>query len=429
MKSRYVIPAFALLFCMGASAQKDQLKALEKATKNFDAANVKNTLMAAEAAVANADNSYKAQFYNLKGNALFELSKKKIEAGKNLVGAAQAYQELIAIEKKMGKSKYSSEAETALESIRDYLINAAIEDNNSDNYKDGNVKLYEAYKISPKDTIYLYYAANGAIRSKEYDKAVDYLGQLKNLNYTGIKTEYYAIDKETKKETTFGTSAERDLYIKAGSHEKPRTDKLPSMRGEIYRNYSLLLAERGEVDKALKEIQEARKQYPNDPEFVVIEADFYNKKGDKENYIKILKEAIEKSPTNPDLLYNLGVASTEIKKPEEAMKYFNRTIELKPDYVNAYIYLANMKIEEQSMIFEEMNSLGNSQADNKKYNELMEKKNKLLQEAIPYLETALGYKPNNIDILNMMTQIYPTLGMDVKYKEAKAKIEEINSNK
>lgn len=429
MKSRYVISAFALLFCMGAFAQKDQIKALEKAIKNFDVANVKNTLLAAEAAVANADDSYKAQFYSLKGNALFELSKKKIETGKNLVGAAQAYQELIAIEKKMGKSKYTAQAETELENIKAGLINAAIDDNNSENYKEGNVKLYEAYKISPKDTLYLYYAANGAIRSKEYDLAIDYLGQLKRLNFTGIKTEYYATDKETKKEVAFTSSAERDLFIKAGTHEKPRNNKTDSMRGEIYRNYSLLLAERGDVDKALKEIQEARKQYPNDAEFVVIEAEFYNKKGDKENYVRILKEASEKSPSNTDLLYNLGVASVDMKKNDEAIKYFNKTIELKPDYVNAYIYLANMKIEEQTNIFEVMNSLGNSSADNKKYNELMDKKNKLLQEAIPYLETALTYKPNNLDILNMMTQIYPTLGMDDKYKQAKDKIDEINANK
>jgi len=429
MKSKYVIPALALLFCMGASAQKDQLKALEKATKNFDAANVKNTLLAAEAAVANAEDSYKAQFYYLKGNALFELSKKNVETGTNLVGAAKAYQELLALEKIMGKSKYSSQAEEALKFIKDQLVNSAIEDNKADRHKAGSIKLYEAYKINPKDTIYLYYAANGAIQSKEYDKAIDYLGQLKNLNFTGIRTEYYAFDKETLKETTFNNKDERDLFVKAGTHQKPRSEKLPSMRIEIYRNYSLLLADKGQLDKALQEIQEARRLYPNDADFVIIEADFYNKKGDKENYVRILKEASEKAPGNTDLIYNLGVAHVEMNKKDEAIKYFNRAIEAKPDYVNAYIYLANMKVEEQTKIFEEMNNLGNSPADNKKYNELMEKKNKLLQEAIPYLETALKIKPNNLDILNMMTQIYPTLGLDAKYKEAKAKIDQINDNK
>ena len=72
-----------------------------------------------------------------------------------------------------------------------------------------------------------------------------------------------------------------------------------------------------------------------------------------------------------------------------------------------------------------MNSLGNTSADNKKYNELMVKKNKLLEEALPYLEKAITYQPNNLEVLNLMTQIYPTLGMDDKYKETKEKIDSI----
>ncbi|MBP6584998.1 MAG: hypothetical protein KA215_04960 [Flavobacterium sp.] len=427
MKSRYIIPAFALMLSLSTMAQKDQLKALEKATKNYETTAVKNALAAAEAVIATAPDAEKAHFYFLKGNALLELSNHNVESGNNLILAAKSYQDLIALEKSMGKSKYTSQAEASLATVRDNLVNSAIADNKADKYKEGTEKLYQAYRISPKDTVYLYYAANGAIRTKDYDTAIEYLKQLKDLNYTGKATEYFATDKATKAETSFGTKAERDLYIKAGTHEKPREEKVPSVRGEVYRNYSILLAEKGQVDKALLEIQAARKLYPNDMDFVLIEADFYNRKGDVENYVRIIKEASDKNPKDADLVYNLGVAYTKMNNEVEATKYFKKTIEMKPDYVNAYINLANFKIDEQSRIFEEMNSLGNSSAENKKYNEMMDKKNKLLEEAIPYLETALTYKPNNLDILNLMTQIYPTLGMDDKYKETKAKIELIKA--
>ncbi|MBA4154515.1 hypothetical protein [Flavobacterium sp.] len=427
MKSRYIIPAFALMLSLSTMAQKDQLKALEKATKNYETTAVKNALAAAEAVIASAPDAEKAHFYFLKGNALLELSNHNVESGNNLILAAKSYQDLIALEKSMGKSKYTSQAEASLATVRDNLVNSAIADNKADKYKEGTEKLYQAYRISPKDTVYLYYAANGAIRTKDYDTAIEYLKQLKDLNYTGKATEYFATDKATKAETSFGTKAERDLYIKAGTHEKPREEKVPSVRGEVYRNYSILLAEKGQVDKALLEIQAARKLYPNDMDFVLIEADFYSRKGDVENYVRIIKEASDKNPKDADLVYNLGVAYTKMNNEVEATKYFKKTIEMKPDYVNAYINLANFKIDEQSRIFEEMNSLGNSSAENKKYNELMDKKNKLLEEALPYLETALTYKPNNLDILTLMTQIYPTLGMDDKYKETKAKIESIKA--
>jgi hypothetical protein len=41
------------------------------------------------------------------------------------------------------------------------------------------------------------------------------------------------------------------------------------------------------------------------------------------------------------------------------------------------------------------------------------------------LEKAITYQPNNLEVLNLMTQIYPTLGMDDKYKETKEKIDSI----
>jgi len=317
MKSRYIVPAFTLLLSLSTMAQKDQLKALEKATKNYETTAVKNALASAEAVIATAPDAEKAHFYFLKGNALLELSNHNVESGNNLILAAKSYQDLIALEKSMGKSKYTSQAEASLATVRDNLVNSAIADNKANKYKEGTEKLYQAYRISPKDTVNLYYAANGAIIAKDYDTAIEYLRQLKDLNYTGKVTEYFATDKATKAETSYGTKAERDLYIKAGTHEKPREEKVPSVRGEVYRNYSILLAEKGQVDKALLEIQAARKLYPNNTDFVLIEADFYNKKGDMDNYIKIIKEASDKNPNDADLIYNLGIASNKLNKNQQ----------------------------------------------------------------------------------------------------------------
>ena len=42
-----------------------------------------------------------------------------------------------------------------------------------------------------------------------------------------------------------------------------------------------------------------------------------------------------------------------------------------------------------------MNSLGTSAADNKKYDELQEKRNAIYKDAVPYLEKLLKLKPKN----------------------------------
>jgi len=105
MKSKYVLLASAFLISGVTFAQKDELKAAEKALKNGDAAGAKTTLQQAESLIANADDSQKAQFYFLKGNANLELAKKKVDEANSLKTAAKAYVDLIAVEKKTGKEK------------------------------------------------------------------------------------------------------------------------------------------------------------------------------------------------------------------------------------------------------------------------------------------------------------------------------------
>ena len=48
----------------------------------------------------------------------------------------------------------------------------------------------KVYKMSPKDTLYLYYAASAAVTDKDYDAALDYYNQLKDMGYTGIEMQY-----------------------------------------------------------------------------------------------------------------------------------------------------------------------------------------------------------------------------------------------
>ncbi|HBI02366.1 MAG TPA: hypothetical protein DDY18_12175, partial [Flavobacterium sp.] len=110
------------MLSLGSYAQKDQLKALEKAIKNFEPTAVKNALSAAEGVIANATDQEKAQFYFLKGNALLELANKNIQTGNNLKNAAKSYQDLLSTEKKIGKKKYSEQAENSLTEVKNKLI-------------------------------------------------------------------------------------------------------------------------------------------------------------------------------------------------------------------------------------------------------------------------------------------------------------------
>ena len=88
-----------------------------------------------------------------------------------------------------------------------------------------------------------------------------------------------------------------------------------------------------------------------------------------------------------------------------------------------------MEINKGNALNDEMNSLGTSSADNKRYDELRAKKNEHFQKAAEHLEDFVEKNPNtkNLDILGQLKNIYSALGETEKYKEMKAKVEEVEA--
>jgi len=424
MKNRSVILTFAFMMSMSAFAQKDELKALEKATKNGDPSEIKSAITAAEAVITNATDEEKAKFLFLKGNSYLKLAEViPAQKGENLLAAAKSYVSLIDIEKATGKSKYSSQAQESLFNVRNSLINAAIEDNNANKFKEGTTKLYEAYKLMPKDTVYLYYAANGAVNAQDYDTALELFEKLKDLNYSGMGMSYIAVDKLKQKPVIFNSKVERDLFVKSGSHEKPSDEKIASKRGDIFRTYALILVQKGENKKAKVAIAQARKDNPGDVSLAITEANLYLEENDLETYKKIITEVIQISPNDPDLYYNLGVISSKANNTADAEKYYIKAIEIKPSYKNAYLNLAILKLEKDTAIVDEMNKLGTSAKDNKRYDELQAQRKSIFNVALPYLEKVIELDPDNNEAKTTLLNVYSSLDMTDKYKALKATME------
>ena len=74
---------------------------------------------------------------------------------------------------------------------------------------------------------------------------------------------------------------------------------------------------------------------------------------------------------------------------------------------------------------EKMNALGTSNADYAKYDEYKAQKNDLYIEAVPYLESALEYRADNIEIVRTLMGIYSQLGEDEKFKAMKLRLQEM----
>lgn len=422
MKSRYVIIASALFLSVASIAQKNEIKAAEKALKAGKADEAITILTGAEYLSVNAPDAEKAQFLFVKGNAYLDLANKNVEADKNLSLAAKAYQELLEAEKTSGKVKYSTQAATSIAEIKGKLINSAIEDTKANKDAEGAKKLYEAYLLEKKDTINLYYAASTYVNAKDYDTALKLYEELKVLNYSGKATYYYAVNKVNNQEDFFNNAADRDRMVKMGTHEKPRTENVPSKRGEIYKNVALIYVQQGKMDLAKKAVSDARKANPDDTSLILTEANLYLESKDMDTYKKLISEALEKNPNDVDLIFNLGVVSAGAKNYSEAEKFYNKVIELDPKYINAYINMAALKLDDEKVIIDEMNKLGTSADDMKRYNVLKKKREDLFRSTIPYLEKAVALDPKNVDVAKTLLNVYSALEMTTEYKALKAKM-------
>ncbi|MDR6844543.1 tetratricopeptide repeat protein [Flavobacterium granuli] len=422
MKSRYVIIASALFLSVASIAQKNEIKAAEKALKAGKSDEAITILTGAEYLSVNAPDAEKAQFLFVKGNAHLDLANKNIETDKNLSLAAKSYKDLLDAEKASGKAKYSTQAAASIAEIKGKLINSAIEDTKANKDAEGAKKLYEAYLLEKKDTLNLYYAASTYVNAKDYDTALKLYEELKVLNFSGKATYYYAVNKVNSQEDYFTTAADRDRLVKMGTHEKPRNESVPSKRGEIYKNVALIYVQQGKMDLAKKAVSDARKANPDDTSLILTEANLYLESKDMDTYKKLVSEALQKNPNDVDLIFNLGVVSAQSKNYSEAEKFYTKVMELDPKYINAYINMAAMKLDDEKVIIDEMNKLGTSADDMKRYNVLKKKREDLFRSTIPYLEKAVALDPKNVDVAKTLLNVYSALEMTTEYKALKAKM-------
>ena len=395
-----------------AFAQKNEVKALEKAVKAEKFSETKSLIASAEAVIANADDKTKAKFYYLKAKAMLN--------GSDYDGIISS---LTAFDAN-NTSKYLDEINTLKEVATNNLINEAIADQKEEKFKLSGEKLFTAYKLSG-NLEYLYHASSGYVSAKDYKTALPMYIELKDKGYTGVRTEYVAYDKATKKDEVFPSKSMRSLALKRGTHIKPSERKTKSLLPDIVKNIAYMHVEMGDVEAAISAIKEARVNAPSDMNLLLTEANLYLKLDQKDKFKELMEEAVKQDPTNSTLFFNLGVISADQGDVVSAKKYYQKSLELNSEDTNTNFNMAALILKEESALVEEMNSLGTSSADNKRYDALQEKRSLIYKEAKPFLEKILSIDPKNENAAQTLKGIYSVLGETAKFKEMKALLESL----
>ena len=390
------------LMSIGIFAQKNELKAAEKALRSNDFNAAKAAIESIESMEDSMDSKYKAKYYYLKGQAYGKTDVKK---------AAEAYNKLFEYEKQSGKSRYSNEAQPKLNDLIQFVSQKAITAYNKDkDYSMATENFHLTYMLSPKDTSFLYNAAVSASLAKEYDTSLEYYNKLQELGYTGIVNQYFAVNKETGARENLGNQVQRDLMVKTGQYITPEDVPTESKQADIVKNIGYILIAQGKTDEAIVAIKEARKSNPKDLNLLLNEAQLYIKLEQMDKFGVLMEEAIKLDPNNPTLFFNLGVVNQNEKKTEQAISYYKKAIELDSDYGDAYMNLAVVILSGEQAIVEEMNK---NLSNFKKYDELEKKQKDLYRKALPYLEKADNIKRSE-DTVKSLLNIYDVLQINDK---------------
>jgi tetratricopeptide (TPR) repeat protein len=411
---KQILLLLSLFLSLTIYAQKNELKAADKAVKSQDFTAAKSSIRQAEDLIANADDKTKAKFYYLKGQTYAGLTKTE-PTSENFKIAVDSFNALIELENN-AKGKYTLLAGPSLNSVIADLSTQGIKSYQDKKYSAAKTELFQVYNLRKQDTAFLEYAANAAYLDKDFDVALDYFYQLKDLGYTGIYTEYTAKNVDTGERESMGTKTNMELMVKSNQYTEPKTEVTESKQPNIIKNIALILIEKGETEKAIAAIKDARKVAPNDVNLILNEANIQIKLGNKEEFGKLMSEALKLDPTNATLYFNLGVITGEQGDFDKAKEYYNKAIELRPEYVDAYINLGSALLEEDKVLVEEMNkNLSNFD----KYDEIKEKQVELYKKVIPYYKKAFELKPDDISTVRTLMSLYENIEMDAEFKKMK----------
>ncbi len=402
MKTKFIV-AFFLTFSAIGFSQKQELKAATKALKSGDTKTAAEALKGAKALLGEADEKTKAQYEFLNAQVLSSSAGDSLE---KLENAATAYDKVIEIEKAAKISKFTEGAKTKKQSLIESLAKGYNKDFEAKNFIGASEKAYLMYKMNKADTLNLYYSAANAVNGDNYDMALSRYNELMELNYTGIRTQYVATNVASGEVEAFASKNARDVSVKSKMYIKPDVVVSESRKPEIAKNIALIYVSQGKSDLALSALQEAKKENPEDTSLMQSEANIYYKSGDIAKYREIMEQIVVKDPENPELFYNLGVSASSLGDKDQAMSYYKKAIELNPDYADAQVNISNLLLEKGIKIVDEMNSLGSSAKDNKRYDVLRKEKEALYKSVVPYLEAALKTRPDDAAVIQTLMQIF-----------------------
>lgn len=160
-----------------------------------------------------------------------------------------------------------------------------------------------------------------------------------------------------------------------------------------------------DIDAAKKYTDEGLAKYPGEKDLLIDKINFFISDGKYADAITYLQKAAEQDPKNEQIQAALGIAYEQIKDTASARKVYENLVTLNPNSFEGNYGLGGMIFNRTKPIQEQMNNLGSSKADLKKYDELKLIRDAIFNQAKPYLLKASQVHADDPEIKKALNTI------------------------
>lgn len=307
----------------------------------------------------------------------------------------------------------------------DATSKVAFDSYNAKNYTVAGPKFVELYNLlktnGNDDKIYMYYAGLSYALANNVDEAIKIYTDLVNSGFTGVQTQYTA--KEAK--TGQVVSLNKDIWEtlkKTGSKDytEYKTEQTKSVEPDMYETLSTLLLNAKKNDEALAVIEKGLAKYPNNAKLKEYQGSALYASGKTDQFMTNLKEQIAKNPNDATNWYNLGVLQSKDEATQaDAITSFTKALELKPTMAEAHQNLVYTVIGDDAKAVDAINAVRKTDSD--KATELIEARKERFAKALPYAEKWYQTKPDTLDAVITLKEIYSIMKNQPKVVEMRAK--------
>lgn len=180
----------------------------------------------------------------------------------------------------------------------------------------------------------------------------------------------------------------------------------------------------GDTAKGISVLEEGFTKDPDNQSVLIELINYYLNNDRGEEALEYLTIAQEDDPTNLSFIFAEATLHDKMGETEKALETYQRCIAIDPAYFNAYYNIGVMYFNKAVEMYKEADEIGTP----KEYGDAIDAADKVLVEALPFMEKAHELDPTELSTLETLKTLYYRMEMTDKYDEVSAQIEALGGS-